>query len=530
MEGSSRKGGIRAMRLFKRLIPVLVALLLIGGSLAVTAAPAGGKQSYLVGLKPGAHGRALAGADVDVDSEWSEINAVAVRATPAGLNRLRNHPGVAYVEEDPVRYALGATYQDGALTWGLQAVRAQEAWNLGATGGAIRVCVLDTGIDYNHPEFYKNGVSIIKDSKNFVNDGHATAADGNGHGTHVAGTVAGQLSASGSRIGVAPDVELYVARVLGDDGSGTASGVLNGVSWCVDTVKAHIASMSLGGGTKSRTEELAYKSAYDKGMLIIAAAGNGGNNRISYPAGYASVVSVAAVDANLVRASFSQYNKDVELAGPGVAVLSSVPVGTGLQSSAAEDGTSYRANALEYSGLGNVTGPLVECGLGDSTTSCTNKPASGTWIALVSRGSVTFATKASNVQAQGASAMIITNNDTANPDDPGSFTLGSPGTWIPSVSVSYNSGVAIRNGGLGTGNVTVATWDYAYFSGTSMATPHASAVAALAWSANPTLTNAKIRTILQNTAKDLGPAGRDVYYGYGLVQADAAVTLARNTQ
>lgn len=262
-------------------------------------------------------------------------------------------------------------------------------------------------------------------------------------------------------------------------------------------------------------------------MLIIAAAGNGGNSQMSYPASYPSVISVAAVDANLVKADFSQYNKEVELAAPGVSVYSSVIQGTGTSSTASEDGVTYFSNGLEFSGLGNVTGPLVECGLATTTTSCMDKPSSGAWIALISRGEISFADKVTNVIAQGASAAIITNNDTANPDDASSFTLGAAGNWIPTVSVSYNSGVSIRDGGLGTGNVAVEAGNYAYYNGTSMASPHAAGLAAVAWSAKPTLSNATIRQVLRDTAKDLGATGRDNLYGYGLVQADAAVNLAK---
>ena len=155
--------------------------------------------------------------------------------------------------------------------------------------------------------------------------------------------------------------------------------------------------------------------------------------------------------------------------------------------------------------------------------------ATGDWIAMISRGQATFAAKVQNVMAQGAKAAIIANNDTANPDDAGSFTLGAPGTWIPTVSVSYNSGVSIRKRGLGAGSVNIVATDYEYIGGTSQATPHVSGTAALAWAANPALTNAQVRAILGSTATDLGTRGRDDVFGNGLVQADAAVSAALTT-
>lgn len=514
------------MKQLTRVAGALAAVLLVGTTVAAAApSQASAKQVYLVEVSSGHSFKEL---PVQARDIWDNINAFSFVGTSAQAAALANNPNVLSVEPEQTFKAQGSLYSDGTYTWGIQAVNATQAWNLGATGTGIKVCILDTGIDYNQPEFKKaDGTSVIKGSKNFVLDGHPDATDGNHHGTHVAGTIAGQTNNSGSYIGVAPNVDLYIGRVLDDSGSGTSSAIMNGVNWCYSTVKANIISMSLGGSRFVKTEDSTYTKAYQAGTLTIAAAGNAGDSTTSYPAGYTNVVSVAAVDSNLAHASFSQTNSDVELAGPGVHVLSSVPLGTGEKSTATEAGVTYTSNPLEYSNKGSVSGPLVECGLGDSTTSCTGKPSSGAWIALVSRGTITFADKVNNVTAQGASAVIITNNDTAAPDDAGSFTLGSAGTWIPTVSVSYNSGVAIRNGGLSTGSVAITAWDYAYFDGTSMATPHASAVAALAWSAKPTLTNVQMRSILQQTAKDLGAAGRDTSFGYGLVQADAAVNLAK---
>lgn len=514
------------MRKWLRLMGVFAALLLMTANLALAAGPQESVKEYLVGFRAGHSAKGLAVAGVKVKDDWSDLGAAHVSATAAGLRGLQNHPDIAYVEEDVPRYAMG-TFTDGAYTWGLQAVNAPAAWSLGAQGAGRKVCILDTGINAAHPEFTRpDGTSVIKATANFTTS--PSVADVVGHGTHVAGTVAGQLNASGSYIGVAPGVDLYIAKVLGDNGSGKSSWVINGMKWCTSQ-GANIASLSLGSSRGSVAEQRQFDSSYSKGVLSLAAAGNAGNATLSYPAGYASVVSVAAVDQNLGHASFSQYNSDVELAAPGVSVLSAVPLGTGVKGSASENGVAYGNNPLEFSGKGNITGPLVECGLADTATSCTGMPASGAWIAMISRGSVAFSTKITNVMGQGAAAAIIANNDTANPDDVGSFTLGSAGNWIPTTSVSYNSGVAIRSDGLASGNVTITAWDYAYYAGTSMATPHASAVAALAWSVKPALTNAKIRTVLQSSAKDLGTAGRDVYFGYGLVQADAAVNLAKVT-
>lgn len=492
------------------------------------AAPQDPTQSYLVTFKEGFSPKGLGVNSVRIDQTWDDLGAAVVTTNAAGLKALKTNPSVAWVEPNRQVRALSLPYSDtDSYTWGLDAVNAPEAWAAGATGAAIKVCVLDTGIDYGHPEFFKNGVSIIKGSRNFVHDNHKDATDGAGHGTHVAGTIAAQLSSPAK--GVAPDVELYVGRVLGDDGFGTTQGVINGVNWCADSVKANIISLSLGSDEGSKTEEKAFERAWKKGALSIAASGNDDFGPVGYPAAYSSVVAVGAVDQSLELASFSNLGPQQELVAPGVATYSAVPRGFGLVTALTEDGAPYTTNAVEFSPAGDVTGPLVECGFADSAASCVGAPASGPWVALIDRGLVTFGDKVTNVMAQGAAAAIIANRQAAEagPDDVGNFTLGGPGAWIPSVSVSYNSGVAIRANGLGEATVHIETRDYDYLQGTSMATPHVSAVAALAWSANPGLINADVRAILQQSALDLGAPGRDETFGYGLVQADSAVALAK---
>jgi subtilisin family serine protease len=208
-----------------------------------------------------------------------------------------------------------------------------------------------------------------------------------------------------------------------------------------------------------------------------------------------------------------------------------MPRGFGRVTTVTEAGNTFPSNDVEFTPTTSsaVSGPLIECALADTTASCPTKPEEGPWIALINRGAITFGAKVQNVMAQGASAAIIANNDTANRDDAGNFTLGAAGAWIPTVSVSYSSGVSIRRQGLAPGSVEVTGVNHDYLDGTSMATPHASAVAALAWSVNRSLSNAQIRAILSSTATDLGKRGHDDLYGNGFVQADAAVAAALAT-
>ena len=157
-------------------------------------------------------------------------------------------------------------------------------------------------------------------------DGTTDYLDDNGHGTHVAGTVAALDNEIGV-IGVAPQAELYAIKVLDQNGSGSYSDIIAGIEWAIDN-NMNIINMSLGGTAKSRTLEKAVNKAYESGILLVAAAGNNGyakKGTITYPAAYDSVIAVGAVDQNNNRASFSSVGRQLELMAPGVSILSTVP-------------------------------------------------------------------------------------------------------------------------------------------------------------------------------------------------------------
>jgi serine protease len=238
---------------------------------------------------------------------------------------------------------------------------------------------------------------------------------------------------------------------------------------------------------------------------------------VSYPAGYGTVVSVAAIDSAKAVASFSQKNTDVELAAPGVGVLSTVSY---IESNTVSVGSaSYAGNHIENAGRGTAIGAIVYGGIG----SATNSAWSGK-VVLLDRGTNSFYDKVHNVQLSGGVACVIANNV------PGGFlgTLGDgSSSTIPAISVSQEDGAVLKSaaGSSATvaSNVQQNVNGYDYFDGTSMATPHVSGVAALIWSKYPGATNAQVRQALTSSAQDLGAAGRDNSYGYGLVQAKAAL-------
>jgi serine protease len=306
--------------------------------------------------------------------------------------------------------------------------------------------------------------------------------------------------------------------VFGNDGAWAySSSLIDAANRCA-SAGANIISMSLGGGRSSRTERVGFDNLYAQGILSIAAAGNDGTTALSYPASYDSVVSIAAIDSNKLVADFSQYNSQVELAAPGVGVLSTVPY---LDSTTlTTDGVTYTAGHVEFSARGTATGALVSGGLCDAT----NAGWSGK-VVLCERGVISFLDKVKNVHNSGGAAAVIYNNV------PGGFlgTLGAGNSsTIVGISLSQEDGQYLVANKLGQSATVSSIYSapasgYEYYDGTSMATPHASAVAALVWSAKPTATNAEIRAVLQQTAQDLGAAGRDVYYGFGLVQAKTAI-------
>jgi subtilisin family serine protease len=399
------------------------------------------------------------------------------------------------------------------MPYGIKQVQADQLLPLMGTvqAGARKVCIIDSGYDGGHEDLSHG--SLVTGDNDPTGAGNWNV-DQNGHGTHVAGTIAAINAAGTGVVGVdgSGKLALHIIKVFGANGWAYSSSLTSAANLC-KTRGAQVISMSLGGSVSNRTEQTAFDNLLKAGVLPIAAAGNAGNNRTSYPAGYASVMSVAAVDENKAWATFSQYNKDVEIAGPGVNVLSTVPMGTGVAPSLTVSATGYMPGSMEGSPLMSGTGELFDFGMGTGTNAAANDK-----VCLIQRGSVDFSTKVLNCQNSGGVGAVIYNNVA------GEFagTLGAVATTIPSVTVSAADGTALlQQVGL-SATVAVGPSNYAYFDGTSMATPHVSAVAALVWSLRLNCTAADVRNALNLTATDLGARGRDTKFGFGLVQAKAA--------
>jgi len=316
----------------------------------------------------------------------------------------KKEAGVEYAEPNYIAHALMVPNdQYYKYQWNLKAggINAEPAWDI-STGSGVIVAIIDTGI--------KKGTDLVNTKfvggYDFINNDN-DPTDDNGHGTHVAGTVAQSTNNGIGVAGIAYNSELMAVKVLDRYGSGTYQQVADGIMWASDH-GARVISMSLGGGSPSSTLCGAVDYASSMGVTVVAAAGNDGMNSLSYPAACNNVISVGATRFDRTLAYYSNYGTNLDLVAPG----------------------------------GDVN--------------------------------------------------VDQNND------------------------GYGDGILQQT-------FQGSAWGYYFFQGTSMATPHVSGVAALLKSKNSQLTPSQIEDALKNTAVDLGVTGRDDVYGWGLINAEAAL-------
>lgn len=289
-------------------------------------------------MSPGvALARNLEPEEVGFDINRYEVPIVTASLTDKEIKNLQGNPNVATVEDDGPVYALETaprvdnlllegqpTVLAETIPLGVSQVKAPPAWD-SSRGKGIRVAVLDTGIDGLHPDLianYKGGVSFVPGE---------SPADGNGHGTHCAGTIGAALNGIGV-VGVAPAASLYAVKVLSNSGNGNWSWLIAGISWSIAN-KMRVLSMSLGGGSAPGALEAMCNLAFAKGLLLVAAAGNSGAppagapTSVLFPGRYKNVIAVSAIDSASALAPFSSRGPEVELCAPGVNILSTIPGG-----------------------------------------------------------------------------------------------------------------------------------------------------------------------------------------------------------
>ncbi|MDE2142609.1 MAG: S8 family peptidase [Elusimicrobia bacterium] len=332
-------------------------------ALVIAAAPAfaGGDKHYLIGFRDGVTAAqrraALKSLGASESDDLSEIGALAadvpsdVVSFRAFEEQAQANPDVLVVQEDVVRnwlqaepsfqtapfptlsdfrallaplkpvrpqYSLPAGVNAAEVPWGIARVNAPNAWSV-TQGQGVKVAVIDTGIDCNHPDLKANcagGYNALDSSKPPMDD--------NEHGTHVSGTIAGVLDGKGV-VGVAPKARLYAVKVLDKDGSGGLTSIIKGLIWAGRN-RMDVANMSLGSPMGTIFMRAAVKFAQMEGVVVVAAAGNDGK-AVGYPAAYPEAIAVAALTPNEGIADFSNRGAKVEFIAPGEDVKSSVPGG-----------------------------------------------------------------------------------------------------------------------------------------------------------------------------------------------------------
>ena len=262
------------------------------------------------------------------------IIRVPQQASEKLLLALQRNQDVEYAEPDFIATAIGTAndpYFTGGNQWYLTKIQAPQAWDSSTGNSTGIVAIIDTGVRASHPDLSGK----VLQGYDFINN-DSDATDDNGHGTAVAGLCS---AASNNGIGMAAVAwanPILPVKVLGADGSGTYSGIANGITWSADC-GARIINLSLGGTSSSRTLQDAVNYAWNKKSVIIAAAGNNGNNTAFYPAACKNVVAVSATTSSDTRPSWSNYGSYVDLSAPGENILTL----QGSSSYASWNGTSF---------------------------------------------------------------------------------------------------------------------------------------------------------------------------------------------
>lgn len=255
--------------------------------------------------------------DGDIKYVYNIISAMACSLPEKAINSLSKIPKIRYIEKDGIVKTVGEV-----LPWGVDRIDAEIVHHYNK-GTGVKIAIIDTGIDYNHPDLDKNvagGESFVDYTMDYMDD--------NGHGTHVAGIIAAEENEIGV-VGVAPEAKLYALKALDSEGMGYLSDIIEAIEWSVDN-GMQIISMSIGTNEDYLSLHAACNNAYAKGLLLIAAAGNDATNMsvfigldtIDYPARYDSVIAVGAIGSDDNRASWSSTGEELELVAPGVNIYS----------------------------------------------------------------------------------------------------------------------------------------------------------------------------------------------------------------
>jgi subtilisin family serine protease len=473
----------------------------------------------------------------------------AVAENEDHLNALTATGDVEFVEADGEYRLLNVAPtapEIGEMTWGVGAVRAPEAWQELLSAGAARparVAVLDSGLDVSHADIapaFEKGRSFFGSAPmslpGLLNETPFVPApneveDGLGHGTHVAGTIAGIQDDKGV-VGVAPQARLLAGRVCSADSRCSFAAVVEAVDWAI-AEGVDVINMSLGGNSPSRALEEALKRAETAGVVSVAASGNSctrsGCHAMSYPAAFPSVLSVGAVDSNLQRAFFSQYATGLTVAAPGVGIRSSTPKELGMASRVTVSSPSGDVVIPSLVAMGSTSSVQTARLVLDTT----DVAAISGNLVLLERpaGVLDLAERINELSRAGAVGVIVANTKGFDGLTPyyGAEDGFDDSARLPNATITAADGQALRDrlAAHEIVNVTleVGASHEAVWQGTSMASPHVAGVVALLKAARPKLSTADVRSILQQTARKV-PEKITGELGAGLVDAQAALAKA----
>jgi len=258
--------------------------------------------------------KGVTNVEEDLYLKWIEETPAALPLSYVtdNLNRSQNE-GVETQESLQIPAKPARTPEEIEIPWGVKRVNAPGVWNT-TMGEGVKVAVIDTGIDYNHPDLkavYAGGYNAVVSTK--------TPLDDQGHGTHVSGTIAAVRDAKGV-VGIAPKVQLYAVKVLDANGSGSYSNIVDGIQWAVNN-KMQVINMSLGGGSGTPALQKVMEAADKAGVTIVCAAGND-SGPVNYPAKYPQAIAVSASDSTDKLAYFSSRGAEIAFIAPGVDVPS----------------------------------------------------------------------------------------------------------------------------------------------------------------------------------------------------------------
>jgi len=260
-----------------------------------------------------------------------------VRVSPRRIRLAPSRRGPA-----PKRWSTGTAaaspVHDG-IPWGVQRIRAPEVWNR-TTGYGVRVAVIDTGVDFSHPDLrhsLQRGINLL----------HRTMPpyDDNGHGTHITGTIAAANRLQGM-IGVAPRAQVFPVKAFDYDGTAYVSDIILAIDWCVRN-RIQVINMSFGMDHRSQSLENAVTNAWRSGLLVVASAGNDGKRgAVDYPARSGYAIAVGALNRRGRVASFTNRSKQIDIYAPGERIYSSWPQGRRREMSGTSMATSHVTGAV----------------------------------------------------------------------------------------------------------------------------------------------------------------------------------------